>query len=246
VQIIRFALLMGCGALALLAGIAPSQADNRAALVTSEEEAEAASTVGQKSDDQPVEEPKVPPPRIEDVRHFDGPWTATLVCESTSSGLPGWRYEFAGEVTKGIFHGQRGAAGKPGSERFDGMIEANGTANIVQVGLSGDSSKDPFHRPEGTEFRNRYAGSFDGSRGKLIRLNRTSCSIDLSKRTEAQHLVKGHGVTPSRGAAIAQQKAPCEDLCIKGCSLRATGGSSQTTCMTGCIPRCHMSRAGMQ
>lgn len=189
---------------------------------------------------------KSPPATLQDLRRYDGPWTGTLVCESTSPALPGWRYEFRAEVSKGAFRGQRGPTGKPGSETFEGTIEPNGNAKITQIGLSGDSKKDPFHRPEGTEFRNNYSGSFSEAHGRLTRVNRSSCNIDFSRRAEVRSSARTQRAAPSRITAAAQHRLPCEEFCIRVCSARATGGSSQTTCSSGCVPRCHMSRAGIQ
>jgi len=125
-----------------------------------------------------------------DVRRFDGTWIGTLTCKSTPSGLPGWSYEVVGNVSNGVFHSQRGPEGKPGSETYDGTIEPDGNAAISQTGFSGNSAKDPFHRPPGTEYRNTYIGSFDGSHGQLTRTNRASCTIDFTTLAETQRSVE--------------------------------------------------------
>jgi hypothetical protein len=116
-----------------------------------------------------------------DAHRFDGVWTASLVCESTST-LPGWRYEFVGRVRNGTLHVQRSVEGAPGSETFDGMIEPDGTAEISQTGFSQDSKTDPFHRPTGTQFHSTYAGRFDDSRGTFTRLDRASCKINFARQ----------------------------------------------------------------
>jgi hypothetical protein len=64
---------------------------------------------------------------------FDGIWQGMLVCESTNSGLPGWKYELVGKVADGIFHAQIGQVGKPGSQTFDGTIAPDGTAEAGVV-----------------------------------------------------------------------------------------------------------------
>ena len=120
------------------------------------------------------------PDSAKDRRHFDGIWLGHLVCEPTPSGLPGWRTELTGRVTDGVFHAEIGRIGKPGSETFDGTIEPDGTADILQKGLSGQ--RDPFHRPLGTEFNNKYLTKFDGSHGSGTRANRPSCNVNFTKR----------------------------------------------------------------
>ena len=78
------------------------------------------------------------------------------------------------------------------------MIEPDGTAEISQLGISGESKTDPFHRPTGTEFRNTYAGRFDRSHGTLTRLDRASCNIDLTSQAEAQRSVEKSNATAPR------------------------------------------------
>lgn len=120
------------------------------------------------------------PDSAKDGRRFDGIWSGTLVCEPTNSGLPGWKTELTGRVTDGIFHAEFGRVGKPGSQTFDGTIEPDGTADILQKGWSGN--RDPFHRPLGTEFNNKYLTKFDGPHGSGTRSDRPSCNVTFTKR----------------------------------------------------------------
>jgi hypothetical protein len=115
-----------------------------------------------------------------DRRRFDGIWLGKLVCEPTPSGLPGWSYELTGRVTDGVFHAEKGRVGKPGSQTFDGTIEPDGTADILQKGWSG--ARDPFHRPLGTEFNNKYLTKFDGAHGSGTRSDRASCNVNFARR----------------------------------------------------------------
>jgi hypothetical protein len=122
------------------------------------------------------------PDSAKDKRRFDGIWLGKLVCEPTKSGLPGWSYELAGKVADGVFHAERGRVGKPGSQTFDGTIEPDGTADILLKGLSGDPQRDPFHRPIGTEFSNKYLTKFEGSHASGTRADRASCSVNFTRR----------------------------------------------------------------
>ena len=117
-----------------------------------------------------------------DKRRFDGLWLGKLVCEATASGLPGFEREFGGRVKDGVFHAETGRVGKPGSQTFDGTIESDGTADILQKGLSGNPQRDPFHRPSGTEDNNKYLTKFDGSHGSGTRSDRASCSVNFTRR----------------------------------------------------------------
>jgi hypothetical protein len=118
---------------------------------------------------------------LPDTQQFDGIWKGMLVCESASPGGPGWKYELIAVVKDGAFRSQRGA-GPRGSETFEGMIEPDGTAQIVQHGTSGETKNDPLHRPPGTPFRNTYIGTFDGSRATLARSDRFSCMVNFAKQ----------------------------------------------------------------
>jgi hypothetical protein len=120
------------------------------------------------------------PDSARDGRRFDGIWSGTLVCEPTNSGFPGWKTELIGRVTDGIFHAEFGRVGKPGSQTFDGTIEPDGTADILQKGWSGN--RDPFHRPLGTEFNHKYLTKFDGPHGSGTRSDRPSCNVTFTKR----------------------------------------------------------------
>ena len=120
------------------------------------------------------------PDSAKDKRRFDGIWLGHLVCEPTPSGLPGWKTELTGRVTDGVFHAEFGRVGKPGSQIFDGTIEPDGTVDILQKGWSGQ--RDPFHRPLGTEFNNKYLTKFDGSHANGTRSNRASCNVNFTKR----------------------------------------------------------------
>jgi hypothetical protein len=47
-------------------------------------------------------------------------------------------------------------------------------------------------------------------------------------------------------SAAGLPKPSCQSLCSRNCGRIATGGSNRNTCTSGCVPRCHMTRAGMQ
>ena len=136
------------------------------------------------ADTQPVASTSLPSiqlPDMPDVRHFDGLWKGMLVCEGTP-GVPGWKYELLATVRNGAFRAQRGADGAGGSQTFEGMIEPDGSAQVILNGTSGNPKTDLFHRPAGTPFRNTYIGVFDGSRGTLTRSDRASCTVNLAKQ----------------------------------------------------------------
>jgi hypothetical protein len=158
-----------------------------------------------------------------DVRHFDGLWKGMLVCEG-NPGVPGWKYELLATVRNGAFRAQRGADGARGSQTFEGMIEPDGSAQVILNGTSGDPKTDSFHRPAGTPFRNIYIGRFDSSRGTLTRNDRASCTVNLAKQDRpvvgslAQPGAKSDAVPPGDQPGKGQGSAVLE-----GDSLGASG-----------------------
>jgi hypothetical protein len=74
-----------------------------------------------------------------------------------------------------------------------GKIEPDGTAEILVRGFTGDTERDPIHRPTGTEYRWKIAGKFEGSRGVGLRADVRTCNFDFAMLTvpaatsEAQH-----------------------------------------------------------
>ena len=115
-----------------------------------------------------------------DRRRFDGNWIGKLVCEPSFSGLPGWNYDLRGKVTNGVFHAERGQVGKPGSEVFHGMIEADGSALIIQKGLTGPN--DVYRRIPNIPYNQRYYAIFDGARASGVRSDRPSCYVTFTKQ----------------------------------------------------------------
>ena len=94
--------------------------------------------------------------------------------------MPGWKYDLNGRVANGVFRAEIGQAGKPGSQIFHGIIESDGSAVIVQKGLTG--VPDPYHRVPGTEFNQRYLTIFEGTRASGVRSDRSSCYVNFTKR----------------------------------------------------------------
>lgn len=115
-----------------------------------------------------------------DRRRFDGNWVGRLVCEPSFSGLPGWNYELSGKVINGVFHAERGKVGKPGSEVFNGVIEADGAAVIIQKGLTGPN--DVYRRIPNIPYNQRYLTIFDGARASGVRSDRSTCYVNFTKR----------------------------------------------------------------
>jgi uncharacterized caspase-like protein len=115
-----------------------------------------------------------------DVRRFDGIWITKAVCESKPPIWPVESFQFSGLVRNGVFHGQIGDEGKPSSRSYDGKIGPDGIAEILIKGFTGDTERDPLHRPIGTEYRWKIAGRFEGSHGTGIRADERTCNFDFA------------------------------------------------------------------
>ena len=154
-------------------------------------------------------------PEQKSLHRFDGIWVAKNVCRATPE-LPGWNDEFVATVKNGVFHGERGSAGQPGSESYDGTINRDGSAKLTQTGLSGATERDPFHRPVGTNYPNAYLGTFEMSRGAFIRNDRPSCTIEFAK----QEQIRVGSLAPS---SIAPNPARFDGLWIGKVDCEAKG-----------------------
>jgi uncharacterized caspase-like protein len=115
-----------------------------------------------------------------DMRRFDGIWVVKASCESKPPAWPAESYQFTGNVRDGVFHAQRGVEGQPRSMTFDGKIDPDGVAEIAVRGFSGDTERDPIHRPTGTEFRWQVAAKFDATHGVGLRADERTCHFDFS------------------------------------------------------------------
>jgi hypothetical protein len=111
---------------------------------------------------------------------FDGIWQASVVCEKEGA-IPGWSHQFIGRVRNNVFHGDLGQEGKPGWFTYDGTIERDGNAKLIQKGLVGDSSNALGHARPGTSFAWPFAGRFQQSRGTALRVAGRTCHMDLVK-----------------------------------------------------------------
>jgi hypothetical protein len=72
------------------------------------------------------------------TRRFDGTWVGTHVCSDIDQTR-----DIVGRVTNGASRAQVGVEGKPSSEKFEGMIEPDGTGEILHSGLTGELESDP-------------------------------------------------------------------------------------------------------
>src|SRR5438067_9841002 len=76
-----------------------------------------------------------------DSHRFDGTWDVTVSCADTRDGgqlVKGYTFRVLAEVKDGRLRGEHGTEGSPGWLRLDGIVKADGSADINAKGLTGD------------------------------------------------------------------------------------------------------------
>jgi hypothetical protein len=121
------------------------------------------------------------PAATSNVRRFDGKWLGTISCKPTAD-VPGYEWQFLANVKDGVFQGTHGVLGKPDSWVADGMIKADGQAEILVNALTGASAVTPGHPPPGTKYSYDIGAKFEDSRGTGDRLGGRICHFVFAKR----------------------------------------------------------------
>src|SRR5262245_4738278 len=112
---------------------------------------------------------------------FDGDWSVKISCKSTSSALA-WTNDFSGHVRNGVFYGQRGTKGTPGSYTLSGRISTEGTSALTVVGHTGPSQYTVGNSSPGTPFSWSATARFENSHGRGRRTDgKRECSLAFSK-----------------------------------------------------------------
>jgi hypothetical protein len=115
------------------------------------------------------------PVAVSDVRRFDGKWLVTNSCKPTADA-PGFAWQFLANVKDGVFKGVHGVVGKPDSIVFEGMIKADGEAEISADFTGGGAF------PAGAKFAFTVAAKFEDSRGTGVRLGGRICDYVFAKQ----------------------------------------------------------------
>jgi hypothetical protein len=103
---------------------------------------------------------------------FEGAWAVTVDCPASSDGDAAFFYAFKAQVAGDLIHGEHGMAGQPGSFRIDGVIQADGKANLQAAGITGSSrygadptKSAPYRHPVSAHFTPQHgAGSWTANR----------------------------------------------------------------------------------
>jgi len=103
---------------------------------------------------------------------FDGAWAVTVDCPASPDGDVAFFYAFKAQVAGDVIRGEHGTANQPGWLRIDGVIQANGKANLQAAGVTGsarygaDPTKSaPYRHPVSAQFTAQHgAGSWTAGR----------------------------------------------------------------------------------
>jgi invasion protein IalB len=116
-----------------------------------------------------------------DVRRFDGQWSTEAECQAVSPNVLKNILKTISKIENGKLSAKFGDDGKPGSGRFEGVINTNGNIELSVNGLTGDSKYYVTNPPEKTPYTWRATGILSGSRGAATRTEGQACKINFSK-----------------------------------------------------------------
>jgi hypothetical protein len=114
-------------------------------------------------------------------RHFDGSWTTVLSCPNARGAL-GYSFEFPASITDDVLHAEKGIKGQPGWLQIDGVIGADGAANLYAKGLVGAAPYAVGDRPAGTEYAYHIDTHFAAAAGSGRRMEGRPCSVSFTRR----------------------------------------------------------------
>ena len=113
--------------------------------------------------------------------HFDGSWTTVLSCPNARGAL-GYSFEFPATIRDDVLHAQKGTQGEPGWLQIDGVIGADGAANLYAKGLVGAAPYAVGERPAGTEYGYHIDAHFAAASGSGQRVEGRPCSVTFTRR----------------------------------------------------------------
>ena len=116
--------------------------------------------------------------------HFDGRWSASLVCEDVEIKgklVRGYTYNFFSEVKDGRMTTQSGEPGQAASLAMDGLIQTDGTADFYAHGFTGNPDMTVGHVSPKTPFSYHLQGSFTPTRGSAKRVELRPCEATFVK-----------------------------------------------------------------
>ena len=127
---------------------------------------------------------------------FDGKWDTTLTCPDKGK-TSGYTWKFVSTIKDGVLHGERGAAGQPGSFTLDGKVGDDGTAKLSGDGIvmSKEYARGVF-TGKGSEYTYNVKATFKETTGSGVRdeglgIVGRPCTFEFVKQAAGSHPAGG-------------------------------------------------------
>jgi hypothetical protein len=116
---------------------------------------------------------------------FDGAWRAKVVCEDHQPPggaiARGYTVELDATVTDGSLLGERGKPGDYGSIKLSGRIAADGAADLLAEGTTGNPNLTVGRVSAGQPYRYRLRGTFEPRQGSATRTEVRPCTATFTR-----------------------------------------------------------------
>ena len=112
---------------------------------------------------------------------FDGQWSVSLVCQTTTDGAAGYITNFMADVRNGTLHGEHGVPKVSGWLGLDGKIQPDGTALLLASGLTGPSNFNVGKVMPDTPYSFHVDARFDATQGSGTRVEVRPCHVTFAK-----------------------------------------------------------------
>lgn len=126
--------------------------------------------------------PEPAPPAAAPAFPFDGTWSVNVSCPAHRDGAEGYAVNFDAQVQGGMLRGEHGTPGQPGWLLLRGEITADGRAEMVAKGLTGDPRLAVSRVPAGSEYTYPVKAFFEGKHGVGKRQRLRACVLQFDKR----------------------------------------------------------------
>lgn len=112
---------------------------------------------------------------------FDGQWSVSIVCQTTTDGAAGYITNFMAEIRNGTLHGEHGVRRMSGWLSLDGKIQPDGKALLLASGLTGSSNFNVGKVMPDTPYSYHIDAHFDAAKGSGIRVEVRPCNATFAK-----------------------------------------------------------------
>ncbi len=111
---------------------------------------------------------------------FDGQWTAFLTCAAFRNAAA-YTFEFGVVIRNGVLHGEHGHPDEPAWLTLDGVVQADGTAQLTAKGLTGMEAYSVGNVRRQTPYFYHVDAKFSATSGQGTRLELRPCSYVFTR-----------------------------------------------------------------